>query len=210
MSLERAKKHWKKYGLEDKIIEFDTSSATVEEAAKALGCSPGEIAKTLSFLVEGKPVLIVVAGDVKIDNSKYKAFFHQKAKMIPVDDVEKMIGHKVGGVCPFCILEGVEVYLDGPEELQRLMNAEMVTQYLDTRSEDEIDAINYAVCSGVKGIFTAHGSTLEEICINPTLKTLLNIHIFEKIIFLKDTERKSEVDKVYTLNKKTSEYIVME
>lgn len=112
MSLERAKKHWKKYGLEDKIIEFDTSSATVEEAAKALGCSPGEIAKTLSFLVEGKPILIVAAGDVKIDNSKYKAFFHQKAKMIPVDDVEKMIGHKVGGVCPFGILEGVEVYLD--------------------------------------------------------------------------------------------------
>ena len=112
MSLERAKKHWKKYGLEDKIIEFDTSSATVEEAAKALGCSPGEIAKTLSFLVEGKPILIVAAGDAKIDNSKYKAFFHQKAKMIPVDAVEKMIGHKVGGVCPFGVLEGVEVYLD--------------------------------------------------------------------------------------------------
>lgn len=112
MSLERAKEHLKKYGLEGKIMDFDTSSATVEEAAKALGCSPGEIAKTLSFLVEGKPVLIVVAGDVKIDNSKYKAFFHQKAKMIPMDDVEKMIGHKVGGVCPFGVLEGVEVYLD--------------------------------------------------------------------------------------------------
>ena len=112
MSLERAKEHLKKYGLEGKIMEFAVSSATVEEAAKALGCSPGEIAKTLSFLVEGKPILIVAAGDVKIDNSKYKAFFHQKAKMIPVDDVEKMIGHKVGGVCPFGILEGVEVYLD--------------------------------------------------------------------------------------------------
>ncbi len=112
MSLERAKEHLKKYGLEGKIMEFAVSSATVEEAAKALGCSPGEIAKTLSFLVGEKPVLIVVAGDVKIDNSKYKAFFHQKAKMIPVDDVEKMIGHKVGGVCPFGILEGVEVYLD--------------------------------------------------------------------------------------------------
>lgn len=112
MSLERAKEHLKKYGLEGKIMEFDTSSATVEEAAKALGCSPGEIAKTLSFLVEEKPVLIVVAGDVKIDNSKYKVFFHQKAKMIPVEDVEKMIGHQVGGVCPFGVLEGVEVYLD--------------------------------------------------------------------------------------------------
>lgn len=98
MSLERAKEHLKKYGLEGKIMEFDTSSATVEDAAKALGCSPGEIAKTLSFLVEGKPILIVAAGDAKIDNSKYKAFFHQKAKMIPVDAVEKMIGHKVGGV----------------------------------------------------------------------------------------------------------------
>ncbi len=112
MSLERAKEHLKKYGLEGKIMEFDTSSATVEDAAKALGCSPGEIAKTLSFLVEGKPILIVAAGDAKIDNSKYKAFFHQKAKMIPVDAVEKMIGHKVGGVCPFGVLEGVEVYLD--------------------------------------------------------------------------------------------------
>ena len=112
MSLERAKEHLKKYGLEGKIMEFDVSSATVEEAAKALGCSPGEIAKTLSFLVEGKPILIVAAGDVKIDNSKYKVFFHQKAKMIPVEGVEKMIGHQVGGVCPFGVLEGIEVYLD--------------------------------------------------------------------------------------------------
>ena len=112
MSLERAKEHLKKYGLEGKIMEFAVSSATVEEAAKVLGCSPGEIAKTLSFLVGEKPVLIVVAGDVKIDNSKYKVFFHQKAKMIPVEDVEKMIGHQVGGVCPFGVLEGVEVYLD--------------------------------------------------------------------------------------------------
>src|SRR5699024_261615 len=112
MSLERAKEHLKKYGLEGKIMEFDTSSATVEEAAKALGCSPGAIAKTLSFLVEEKPVSRVLAVDVKIDNSKYKVFFHQKAKMIPVEDVEKMIGHQVGGVCPFGVLEGVEVYLD--------------------------------------------------------------------------------------------------
>ena len=112
MSLERAKEYLKKYGLEGKVMEFAVSSATVEEAAKALGCSPGEIAKTLSFLVEEKPVLIVVAGDVKIDNSKYKAFFHQKAKMILVEDVEKMIGHQVGGVCPFGVLEGVEVYLN--------------------------------------------------------------------------------------------------
>ena len=112
MSLERAKEHLKKYNLEDKILEFDTSSATVEEAAKALGCNRGEIAKTLSFLVDDKPILIVVAGDGKIDNSKYKTYFHKKAKMIPLDDVERLIGHKVGGVCPFGIHDGVEVYLD--------------------------------------------------------------------------------------------------
>lgn len=76
--------------------------------------------------------------------------------------------------------------------------------------EEEIDAINYAVCSGIKGIFTAHGSNLEEVAINPTLKQLLNLHIFERIIFLTDKKRKAEVDKVYNLNKKTSEYIVME
>ena len=112
MSLESAKEHLKKYNLEDKILEFDTSSATVEEAAKALGCRAGEITKTLSFLVDDKPILIVVAGDVKIDNSKYKNFFHHKAKMTPLDDVERLIGHKVGGVCPFGIHDGIEVYLD--------------------------------------------------------------------------------------------------
>ena len=76
--------------------------------------------------------------------------------------------------------------------------------------EEEIDAINYAVCSGIKGIFTAHGSNLEEVAINPTLNKLLNLHVFERIIFLTDKKRKAEVDKVYNLNKKTSEYIIME
>ena len=112
MSLERAKEHLKKYGLEGKIMEFDTSSATVEEAAKALGCSPGEIAKTLSFLVEEKPVLIVVAGDVKIDNSKFKHFFEMKAKMLAKEDVEPLTGHAIGGVCPFGNPEHTSVYLD--------------------------------------------------------------------------------------------------
>lgn len=112
MSFQKAKEHLKKYGLEDKVMEFKTSSATVEEAAKALNCTEGEIAKTLSFLVEDKPILIVVSGDAKIDNSKYKGEFHKKAKMIPYDEVEILIGHKVGGVCPFGIKEGVEVYLD--------------------------------------------------------------------------------------------------
>ena len=112
MSFERAKEYLKEYGLENKVMEFPVSSATVEEAAKAVGCMEEEIAKTLSFIVEDKPILIVVAGDCKIDNSKYKAEFHKKAKMIPFNDVEKLIGHNVGGVCPFGIKERVTVYLD--------------------------------------------------------------------------------------------------
>lgn len=112
MSLEIAKEHLKKYKLDKNVMEFTTSSATVEEAAQALNCTEGEIAKTLSFLVEEKPILIVVAGDKKIDNSKYKGEFHKKAKMIPFDQVEGFIGHKVGGVCPFGIKDNVDVYLD--------------------------------------------------------------------------------------------------
>lgn len=112
MSLEKAREHLKKYGLENKIMEFQESSATVKDAAKAIGCEENEIAKTLSFLVDDKPILIVVAGDCKIDNSKYKQEFNKKAKMITYEEVEKLIGHNVGGVCPFGINEGVTVYLD--------------------------------------------------------------------------------------------------
>ena len=112
MSFERAKEYLKEYGLANKIMEFPVSSATVEDATKAVGCEEEKIAKTLSFLVDDKPILIVVAGDCKIDNSKYKAEFHKKAKMIPFSDVESLIGHNVGGVCPFGIKEGVTVYLD--------------------------------------------------------------------------------------------------
>ena len=117
MSLEKAKKHLQKYGLENKIMEFSVSSATVEEAAKAIHCKEEEIAKTLSFLVKDKPILIVVAGDSKIDNSKFKSEFHTKAKMIPFDQVEELTGHKVGGVCPFGANENVDIYLD--ESLKR-------------------------------------------------------------------------------------------
>lgn len=117
MSLEKAKKHLQKYGLENKIMEFSVSSATVEEAAKAIHCKEEEIAKTLSFLVNDKPILIVVAGDSKIDNSKFKSEFHTKAKMIPFDQVEELTGHKVGGVCPFGANENVDIYLD--ESLKR-------------------------------------------------------------------------------------------
>ena len=112
MALDKAKQHLEKYGLEDRIRLFDVSSATVELAAKAVGTQPCRIAKTMSFWVGETPILIVAAGDAKIDNHKYKEKFHTKAKMIPFEEVEPAIGHAVGGVCPFGINAGVEVYLD--------------------------------------------------------------------------------------------------
>ena len=101
----------------DRIRELDESSATVELAAQALGCEPCRIAKTLSFSVNGSPILIVAAGDAKIDNPKYKAQFGVKARMLTPDEVESLVGHAVGGVCPFGIRAGVTVYLD--ESLKR-------------------------------------------------------------------------------------------
>lgn len=118
MSLQRAKNYLKKHNLDNEIMEFDVSSATVKEAAKALNCEEKEIAKTLSFIVDDKPILIVTAGDAKIDNAKYKEEFHVKAKMIPFDNVEELIGHAVGGVCPFGVNENVTTYLDS--SLKRL------------------------------------------------------------------------------------------
>ncbi len=118
MSLDKARKHLKKYNLDKNILEFEESSATVSEAAKALNCKEEEIGKTLSFLVSGKPIVVVVAGDAKIDNKKFKEEFKIKSSMIPFDDVERLIGHAVGGVCPFGVNEGVEVYLD--KSLQKL------------------------------------------------------------------------------------------
>lgn len=112
MSIEKVKEYFKKFNIENKIKEFDVSSATVELAAKALGCEEARIAKTLSFKVDEVPILIVTAGDVKIDNSKYKSIFHKKARMLSFEEVEPLIGHKVGGVCPFGIKNGVKIYLD--------------------------------------------------------------------------------------------------
>ena len=103
--------------MEERILEFDVSSATVELAARAVGCEPERIAKTMSFLVNEEVILIVTAGDVKIDNKKYKQYFHAKAKMIPFEEVEEYIGHAPGGVCPFAVKEGVRTYLD--ESLKR-------------------------------------------------------------------------------------------
>lgn len=112
MSFINAKEHLKNLNLEKNIILFNDSSATVSLAAKALNCKEEEIAKTLGFLVEDKPILIVCAGNRKIDNTKYKSYFHTKAKMIPFDEVQSTIGHEVGGVCPFGIKENVTIYLD--------------------------------------------------------------------------------------------------
>lgn len=117
MAIEKVREFFKSKGIEDRIQEFDCSSATVALAAQALGCEEQRIAKTLSFHVGEKVVLVVAAGDAKIDNPKYKAFFGTKAKMLSFDEAEELIGHAVGGVCPFAVNEGVEVYLD--ESLKR-------------------------------------------------------------------------------------------
>ena len=117
MSIDKVRNYFKEYKIENNIIELSTSTATVKEAAESLGTEECRIAKSLSFIVEDKPIIIVVAGDAKIDNSKYKGYFHNKAKMIPFEEVNNLIGHNPGGVCPFAVNEGVTVYLD--ESLKR-------------------------------------------------------------------------------------------
>lgn len=112
MSLIKVKEYLKKYNYDDKIMEFDLSTATVEEASRELKCTPGEIAKSLSFIVNDDVIVIVVKGDNKIDNHKFKETFHVKAKMIDRDSVEELTGHIPGGVCPFGLNDNVKVYLD--------------------------------------------------------------------------------------------------
>lgn len=112
MSLNRVKNYLEKYDLDKKIIELSSSSATVKDAADALNVSEGEIAKSLGFYVDSRPILIVLKGDAKIDNQKFKNTFGKKGKMIPFEEVEKVIGHKVGGVCPFGTEPNVDIYLD--------------------------------------------------------------------------------------------------
>ena len=112
MSIEKVRAYFKPLGIEERIREFDVSSATVELAAVAVGVEGARIAKSLSFKVEDKPIIIVVAGDAKVDNSRYKAQFHTKAKMLTHEEAHELIGHDVGGVCPFAVNDGVEVYLD--------------------------------------------------------------------------------------------------
>ena len=112
MSLEKVTSHLAKFGLAERIIIPRESSATVSEAAAALGCTEAEIAKTMSFIVDDSPIIIVMAGDAKTDNGKYKAYFHTKAVMIKPEEVEERLGHPVGGVCPFALPDGVPTYLD--------------------------------------------------------------------------------------------------
>ena len=112
MSIQNVNNYLKKFGAEDRVMEFDVSSATVELAAKALGTDGARIAKTLSFMLPSGPILVVMAGDVKVDNSKYKATFGAKAKMLTPDEASSLIGHAVGGVCPFAVNDGIKIYLD--------------------------------------------------------------------------------------------------
>lgn len=117
MAIEKVREYFKQFGMEDRILEFDVSSATVELAALAVGCEPEKIAKSMTFNINGECIMIIAAGDVKIDNAKYKAEFHTKAKMLTADEALEKTGHAVGGICPFALKEGCTVYLD--ESLKR-------------------------------------------------------------------------------------------
>lgn len=112
MAIEKVREYFKQFGIEAKIREFEVSSATVELASKALNCEPCRIAKSLSFKIDDSAILVICAGDAKIDNSKYKTKFQTKAKMLNSEEVKSFIGHEIGGVCPFGINSGVDVYLD--------------------------------------------------------------------------------------------------
>ncbi len=117
MAIEKVREYFKQFNIENRILEFDLSSATVELAAIAVGCEPEKIAKSMTFNVDNECVMIITAGDVKIDNSKYKAEFHTKAKMLSADEALEKTGHAVGGICPFGVNEGCKVFLD--ESLKR-------------------------------------------------------------------------------------------
>ena len=112
MSIQKVREYFKQFGIEERIREFDVSSATVDLAAIAVGVEGARIAKSLSFKVDDQPIIIVVAGDTKVDNSAYKKYFHTKAKMLTHEEAHELIGHDVGGVCSFALPENVKVYLD--------------------------------------------------------------------------------------------------
>ncbi len=147
MSVDVVRKHFAQWGMAHRIRELPLSSATVEEAASALGCEGCRIAKTLSFVVDGRPVLIVMAGDAKVDNTKYKEQFHTKAVMLRSDEVETLTGHPVGGVCPFGVGADVAVYLD-----QSLQRFDTVYPACGSRnSAIELTLAELETCSGSLG-----------------------------------------------------------
>ena len=117
MAIDKVKAFFAKMNMADRVVEFEASSATVDLAAARIGCEPKRIAKTLSFMADRGPILVVAAGDARVDNAKYKAQFGVKAKMLAPEEAETLIGHAVGGVCPFAVNEGVPVFLD--ESLKR-------------------------------------------------------------------------------------------
>lgn len=155
MAIEKVREYFRGLGIENRIQEFEVSSATVELAAGALHCEPSRIAKSLAFMVNEKAILIVAAGDARVDNTKFKARFSTKAKMLGYDEVEANIGHAVGGVCPFAIKDNVSVYLD--QSLKRFqtvfpacgssnsaieLTIEEIEKY--SRAEDWVDVCKYA------------------------------------------------------------------
>ncbi len=112
MSIQKVREYFRQFGIEEKVMEFTVSSATVELAAAAIGVEPARIAKTLAFLVRGQPILVVTAGDARIVNQKFRAQFDSRVDMCPPEKAEALIGHDVGGICPFAINAGIAVYLD--------------------------------------------------------------------------------------------------
>ena len=121
MSVERVKAYFAQFGMEGRVTEHDEPCATVDQAARTMGCEPARIAKTLSFRVDGAPVLVVASGDMRIDNRKFKSRFHTRPRMLSHDEAAELVGHAVGGICPFAVNEGVKVYLD--ESLRRFETA---------------------------------------------------------------------------------------
>lgn len=147
MSVSAVRKFFETWNLQDKVMEFAVSSATVDEAAAAVGCEGRRIAKTMSFKAAERPVLVVMAGDAKVDNHKFKEQFHTKAVMLKGEAVEELTGHPIGGVCPFAVKEGVEVYLD--ESLRRF---ETVYPACGSRnSAIELTLAQLETCSGASG-----------------------------------------------------------
>ena len=155
MSIAAVREYFVQFGMADQVLEFETSSATVELAAQAVGVIPARIAKSLSFKVEDKAILIITAGDAKVDNAKFKAHFHTKAKMLTPEEVTELVGHAIGGVCPFAIKDGVEVYLD--ESMRRFETVypaagssnsaiEMTCEELEKYSSNFVEWVD--VCKG--------------------------------------------------------------